>query len=196
MPLPTPRPETSAMFTGLSEFVQRASTEPIYRASSGFDSGGLEPSMVNRDYANQYSPSFGIPIAPKLFSSPKTFSRIRRSLNSVLAAKAYVCGSTFFGKKNFYDEEFDFKKGPLHPADRRKIRFGLKSAVDFIIQLDIENLKTCLIAKDSGVAEFKEFREVTQESQFTADSFFDLMNRTNPEKCRLIFQIIERVVSN
>ena len=40
-----------------------------------------------------------IPMAQKLCSSPKTFSKVKRSLVSVLSAKAYIYGSTFFGKE-------------------------------------------------------------------------------------------------
>ena len=102
----------------------------------------------------------------------------------------------FSGKKNFYAEEFDFKKDPIHPEDRRKIRFGLKSAVDFITQLDVENLRSCLYEPDSGVAEFREFRENTSASHVDPDSFFAMMNRANPAKSKLIQEIIDRISSN
>ena len=68
----------------------------------------------------------------------------------------HVYGSIFFGKKCFYGDEFNFKNGPFHPADRRKIRIGLKIIADSIIQLVVENLKTCLFEKDSAVADFRE----------------------------------------
>ena len=41
----------------------------------------------------------------------------------------------------------DTKARLKNNTDRRKFRFGLKSNVDFLIQLDLESLKTCLLDK-------------------------------------------------
>ena len=171
MPLPTPNPATSSMFSGLSEYVQKVSSEPAY-GSRGVNSGLFNGIVSGHmDQSNEFNQSRGIPTAQKLFSFPKLFSKVQRSISSVLSAKSYVYGSNFFGKKCFYGDEFDFKKGPLHPSDRRKIRFGLKSIADFIIQLDVENLKTCLFERDSAVADFKEMDARAINSRFSADSF-------------------------
>ena len=182
MPLPTTHPATSSMFSGLSELVQKVSSEPAYHSSQA--NAGLFQRIASGylNQSNEFNLNCGLPTAQKLFSSPKTFSRVQRSINSVLSAKSYVYGSNFFGKKSFYRDEFDFKKGPLHPSDRRKIRFGLKSIAAFIVQLDVENLKTCLYERDSAVAEFKENQANAISSHFSADSFFGLMDRTNPHK--------------
>ena len=72
----------------------------------------------------------------------------------------------------------------------------MKSLVDFIIQLDVENLKTCLKENDSSVADFEDCRGKSIGSRFSPDSFLGLMDRTNPTKCKLIFEIVERIASN
>ena len=80
--------------------------------------------------------------------------QIQRSLSSINTAKSFAYSSNFFGLKKFYGEEFNFKTAPLHPPDRRKIRFGLKSIVDFVIQVDIQNLKTHLSSSNSSIKDF------------------------------------------
>ena len=198
MPVPSPKPSASAMFAGLRELVHDTTAEPEHRLQDGPRAGqlGISDSGELSSISNQFRLNSGIPIARMLFSYPKTFGKVRRSLSSVVAAKSYVYGSTFFGNKKFYNDEFDFKKQPLHPATRRQIRFGLKSVVDFIIQMDIENLKTLLHQRDANVKNFVEHTVNMQDPRFASDSLFGMLNRTNPTSCKYIFEIIERVVSN
>ena len=194
MPLPSPQPANSALFSGLRELVQETSANST-SDNSARSSGPFERSVaLNFDRSGESKQNREIPSAHRLFPSPKSFCRIQRSLSSILSAKSRVYSSTFFGKKSLYAEEFDFKKDPIHPEDRRKIRFGLKSAVDFVIQLDVENLKSCFNEPDTGVAEFREFRENTRASHVAPDSFFAMMDRANPVKSTLIQEIINRIV--
>ena len=60
----------------------------------------------------------------------------------------------------------------------------------------MENLKTCLKENDSSVADFEDGRGKSIGSRFSPDSFLGLMDRTNPTKCKLIFEIVERIASN
>ena len=78
---------------------------------------------------------FGVnpPVTRRLFSGSKDFSYIFRSLQSVQNAKSCIYSTSFFGEKKFYADDFDFSKAPLHPENRRKIRFGLKSILDFVV---------------------------------------------------------------
>ena len=78
------------------------------------------------------------------FSTLKLYPKLRQSLPSINSARAFKYGSRAFGQKSWYRENFDIAKGLKTNADRRKFRFGLKSNVDFLIQLDIESLKICL----------------------------------------------------
>ena len=135
-------------------------------------------------------------MARSLFPSPGIFSHIQRSSISLHTAKGHIYGSTFFGKKAYYGDEFDFKKQPLHPHDRRKIRFGLKGLVDFIIQLDLENLKACLYEDDANVKNFTQNLSVQQDSEIPPNSCMGLINRTNPSKVIVIKQILDRITSN
>ena len=111
-------------------------------------------------------------------------------------AKSYVYGSTFFGEKKFYADEFDFTKEPLHPHKRRQLRFGLKSLVDFVIQLDIENLKICLQKSCSAIRDFSENVKIRPDSRFPPHSFLGLMHRMNHQNTNLTFEILERITSN
>ena len=183
------------MFAGLRELVQEASDRPTDDGPKGPRSGQSNMSP-NQEFYSFRGWDHDIPMAQKLFSSPKTFNKVRRSLSSVLAAKSYVYGCTFFGCKNLYNEEYNFKKEPIHPATRRELRFGLKSIVDFIIQMDVENLKTCLHQNDRNVGDFVEHPSRLHDPRFSPDSLFGLLSRTNPNKCKLFFEIIERIVSN
>ena len=131
-----------------------------------------------------------------LFRPPSNYSRIQRNLSSIFKAKSHIYGSTFFGEKKFYAEEFDFTKEPLHPNKRRQLRFGLKSLVDFIIQLDIENLKICLRKPCVSVKDFSENHKMVQDDRFPPDSFFGLMYRTNYKNTNLFFETLERITSN
>ena len=195
--VPSPKPGDSALFSDLKELIQRTTSKPAHASASSprsgqFDMGRSQIFDISKDLEQNYD----IPLARDLFSAPKTFSRVKRSLRSVLAAKSFVYGSSFFGEKKIYSDEFDFSREPLHPKKRRQIRFGLKSLVDFIIQMDVENLKTCLHQKDLNVENFVLHEKGSLDPRFKEDSLFGLMNRTNPSACKLIFEIIERIVSN
>lgn len=197
MPFPTPHPAASSLFTGLSDLIKKPASQSGHDGPMGLGSGQCDDfSSKNVNLSNNLNPNFTIPMARSLFSPPSKFSNIQRSLHSLYAAKSYVYGSTFFGRKAFYASEFDFQKQPVHPHDRRKIRFGLKGLVDFVIQLDLENLKTCLYEPDSAVAKFTENHFVQPDLQFSPDSCMGLIYRTNPSKCILINQIFERLSSN
>ena len=145
MPFPTPHPAASPLFAGLSDLIKKPASRVGRDGPMGFGSGQCDGSATqNINLSNNLNQNFSIPMARSLFSPTSNFSKIQRSLPSLYTAKSHVYGSTFFGKKACYSCDFDFKKQPIHPHDRRKIRFGLKGLVDFIIQLDLENLKACL----------------------------------------------------
>ena len=80
-----------------------------------------------------------------LFNKLKQSPHLRKSLSAVNKARAFKYGSRAFGHKQWYKEDFNLKEGLRSNEDRRKFRFGLKSNVDFLIQLDILNLKAKLL---------------------------------------------------
>ena len=138
LPFPTPQPAVSQMFEDFGQFVRKSSIRHVSKGNGGT---GESPNIKNlhtnfkEERVDGYEHE--LPMSRSLFSSPSKFTNIQRSLYS----KSFVYSANFFGTKKFYSDEFDFKKTPLHPSDRRKIRFGLKSLVDFVIQLDLYNLK-------------------------------------------------------
>ena len=98
MEIPSPHPSTSPLFAGLKELVQSARspqhspTGPSAGQTTRFSNGNNnEETEIRQNY---------IPIAQRLFQSQKTFPHVRRSLSSVVSAKSFVYGSTFFGQKH------------------------------------------------------------------------------------------------
>ena len=79
-----------------------------------------------------------------LFDKLKKSPHLRKTLSALNRARAFKYGSRAFGHKKWYKENFDIKEGLRSNEDRRKFRFGLKSNVDFLILLDIMNLKAKL----------------------------------------------------
>ena len=131
-----------------------------------------------------------------LFPASKKFPQIHRSLSSIHNAKSFVYSSNFFGLKKFYNDEFDFSKAPLHPDERRKIRFGLKSIVDFVIQLDLQHLKSHLFEPHIDSEQFQTKMSTRFEKQYPENSFFGVMMFTNPAKSKELLSVFERVCSN
>ena len=84
----------------------------------------------------------------------------------------------------------------MHPNDRRKIRFGLKSIVDFIIQLNLHNLIDLLTKPDPTVQRFTTRLDYAENTHFADDSFFGLLKLANPTECRRLHLILKRIISN
>ena len=153
MPVPTPVPEDSQLLTRLGDLVRQSASDTSSggRSVTGQFIKGF--SVDSNEVENfQRSPNFSI--SRSLFPETKAIPQIQRSLYSINTAKSFAYSSNFFGLKKYYGDEFNFKIAPLHPADRRKIRFGLKSIVDFVIQLDVQNLKTHLRSPISAIKDF------------------------------------------
>ena len=104
--------------------------------TKGFEANLLK-TILNNTHTESEEGQF---VYTKLRKNPN----LRKSLTSLNTAWAYLYGTLAFGLKNWYKESFDVFKGLRTNAERRKFRFGLKSNVDFLIQLDVQNLKTCL----------------------------------------------------
>ena len=89
----------------------------------------------------------------KLFEKNDRFGHIHKSLSSLNSAKSLQYGSIFFGIQKWYTDDFNVSQKMQTNVDRRKFRFGLKSNVDFLIQLDIENLIFYLTTKGEKSSE-------------------------------------------
>ena len=76
---------------------------------------------------------------------------------------------------SWYTENFCIGRGLKSNVERRKFRFGLKSNVDFLIQLDLANLKTCLLDKTHETP----FPPPTSTSALSDGSFLNLMQKMN-----------------
>ena len=153
MPVPTPFPENSHLLTRLGDLVRQSASDTSSGGRSGTGQFVKGFSVGSNEIKNfQHSPDFST--SRSLFPESKTIPQVQRSLYSINTAKSFAYSSNFFGLKKYYGDEFNFKLAPLHPADRRKIRFGLKSIVDFVIQLDVQNIMTYLRSPNSMIKDF------------------------------------------
>ena len=124
------------------------------------------------------------------FSSLKLYPKLRRSLPSINSARAYKYGSRAFGQKSWYNENFNITKGLKTNADRRKFRFGIKSNVDFLIQLDIESLKTCLTDKSFST------KNNASLDTLSDGSFLDTMRLLDANRFNKFCAIFNRIQAN
>ena len=141
-PWPTPRPQSSDWMSELGEALRP-------HPDSGIGSEELRTLGNNfsnfSDNNNVLSNPPGAEICRILYSKLQKFPHLRRALSSVNAARAFKYGSRSFGQKRWYTEDFDISRGLKTNKNRRQFRFGLKSNVEFLIQLDLENLRSCML---------------------------------------------------
>lgn len=120
------------------------------------------------------------------------YPHLRKSLNSLNIARAYKYGAKSFGKMSWYTENFHIGRGLKSNVERRKFRFGLKSNIDFLLQLDLANLKTCLLDKSQD----NHFPQPTSTSSLSDGSFLNLMQKMNLTKSQEFCKIFNRLESN
>ena len=134
------------------------------------------------------------PLNRKLFGKNDRFGHIQKTLSSLNSAKTLEYGSKFFGTPKWYSDDFNVSQKMQTNDDRRKFRFGLKSNVDFLIQLDIENLIYYLTTKGEGRVEDSIPK---QKANIVSDgSFANLMKISNGERSSNVVKILERLRSN
>ena len=102
-------------------------------------------------------------------------------MRSVNTARLVKFGSKFFGERSWYSGNVDVSSKIQSLEDRRRFRFGLKCNVDFLIQLDLENVIDLLNqkqAKSDPVDEAIPHSDECSNTQLLSDgSFFDLMRQ-------------------
>ena len=114
-------------------------------------------------------------------------------MSSINTAKSFVYGSRAFGQQHWYKETFKVCRSLHTNADRRKFRFGLKSNIDFLIQLDIQNLKSILANKEF---EPQELSTDNFPPQLSNGSFLSTLYKLNQKRCKKMCAIIERIAAN
>ena len=127
-----------------------------------------------------------------LFNKLQKNPHLRKSLSAVNRARAFKYGSRAFGHKKWYKENFDTREGLRTNEDRRKFRFGLKSNIDFLIQLDVLNLRAHL--QDNSFNP----QGVSQGApQLLSDgSFISMMHNVDAKRCSTICAILDRISDN
>ena len=197
LPVPTPQPMQSKWVEQLGKLLQQSPTECKPVTIDGLRAGNSNiDGNVIFDVEPKSNSPFDSHFERCLFTNSKSASHIRRSLSSINSAKAFVYSSTFFGDRKFYADEFDFKSGPIHPTDRRKIRFGLKSIADFVIQVDLHHLKSCFLESDPTVEKFTDRLDRGSSTPFPDDSLLGLLYNAHPTKAKLLLKIMNCLISN
>ena len=107
-------------------------------------------------------------------------------------ARSFKYGSRAFGHKKWYKENFNIKEGLRSNEDRRKFRFGLKSNVDFLIQLDLMNLKAKLLETSFN----PQIPGRTPPLSLSDGSFLNAMHKLDATRCNDICILLERIGDN
>ena len=111
-----------------------------------------------------------------LYSKLQKYPHLRQALSSVNAARAFKYGSRAYGQKKWYTEDFNIIRGLRTTKSRRQFRFGLKSNVEFLIQLDLENLRSCIL---NPSFELNQNSPTLSFPLLSNGSFMDLMKKMN-----------------
>ena len=128
-----------------------------------------------------------------LYSKLKKYPHLRQALSSVNAARAFKYGSRAYGHKRWYTEDFNISRGLRTTKSRRQFRFGLKSNVEFLIQLDLENLRSCILDPSFKLNQ----NSPTSSVPLLSDgSFLDLMKKMNATRCEKFCNVMNRLHGN
>ena len=145
-PWPTPAPQSSDWMTELGEALNPHPVSGIASEEIISLTNKLLSSLSDiSSNGNVKSAPPGAEIGRVLYSKLQKYPHLRQALSSVNAARAFKHGSRAYGQKRWYREDFDLIRGIKTNKSRRQFRFGLKSNVEFLIQLDLENLRSCLL---------------------------------------------------
>ena len=155
-----------------------------------YNSKSFEANLIKTILDNPHPDTYdGQCVYAKLQKNPN----LRKSLASLNTARAYLYGSRAFGLKSWYKESFDVFRGLRSNAERRKFRFGLKSNIDFLIQLDVQNLKTCLLDKNF---EPENALHNPPSRGLSDGSFLDTLQNVNALRCSKMCNILNRISDN
>ena len=124
----------------------------------------------------------------KLQKSP----HLRKSLAAINNARAFKYGTRAFGNKKWYKENFDTTEGLKTNEDRRKFRFGLKTNIDFLIQLDLLNLRTQLRKTSFN----PQGPTQTLPQSLSDGSFLHTMHHIDAQRCAKFCEILDRMSDN
>ena len=190
---PSPQPRSTDWMSELSNALRpNAPSGNMFDFDSNqnnYNGKSFEANLIKTILDNPH-PNYddGQRVYAKLRKNPN----LRKSLASLNTARAYLYGSRAFGLKSWYKESFDVFKGLRSNAERRKFRFGLKGNIDFLIQLDVQNLKTCLQDKN-----FEPENVLTRPSRGLSDgSFLDTLQNVNALRCSKLCKILNRISDN
>ena len=134
-----------------------------------------------------------VEIGRVLYSKLQKYPHLRQALSYVNAARAFKYGSRAYGQKKWYTEDFNISRGLKSNKSRRQFRFGLKSNVEFLIQLDLENLRSCIL---DPTFELNKNQSSPTVPLLSDGSFFDLMNKMNEKRCTKFCKIMNRLHGN
>ena len=127
-----------------------------------------------------------------LFNKLQKKPHLRKSLSAVNKARAFNYGSRAFGNEKWYKENFDTQEGLKSNKERRQFRFGLKSNVDFLIQLDLWNLKALL---QNNTFTPQGLTHAPPQS-LSDGSFLSMMHTMDAQRCTALCTLLTRINDN
>ena len=109
------------------------------------------------------------------FANLKENRAARRNLAALNQARAQLYGLLAFGFKAWYtDKPFIARRLKTHDQ-RRKFRFGLKSALEFLNQLRISDLQSALVDGDPAM-----LSHIQRTTTGTVEDFRVMLSLTSP----------------
>ena len=107
-------------------------------------------------------------------------------------ARAFNFGSRALGNKKWFKENFDTQEGLKSNKERRQFSFGLKSNVDFLIQLDLWNLKALL---QNNTFTPQGLTHAPPQS-LSDGSFLSMMHTMDAQRCTALCTLLTRINDN
>ena len=193
-PWPTPKPRASDWMSELSEALKPHPDSGIGSEELLSLSTNLNSSLSDNPFSRTLNPAPPeVEIGRVLYSKLQKYPHLRQSLPSVNAARAFKYGSRAYGQKKWYSEDFNISRGLRSNKSRRQFRFGIKSNVEFLIQLDLENLRSCIL---DTTFELNKNSSSPSVPLLSDGSFLDLMRKMNATRCTKFCEIMNRLHGN
>ena len=167
------------------------------------DKGSVEINVSDSD-SNSETSNFGSRRKKILLNNEQIFTKLqnnpaaRANLASIHAARSHKYGHVQFGPKSWYREVVNISKKLTSQQDRRKFRQGLKCNIDFLNQLNMDDLMSNLLQGECGLNDLPKAVKIKFGEIFKCvreTPVIDIFKLINDAKANKIFSSIEEIVS-
>lgn len=133
-----------------------------------------------------------------VFKKLKNNTAARTNLSSIHAARTHKYGHVQFGPKSWYKESANISEKLTVQGDRKKFRWGLKSNVDFLNQLNMHDLMKYLLDGKQQINSLPKSINVKLKDIFECLKgipIIDILKLIDNEKAQKIFSSIDKIVA-